>query len=95
MAGDSNLLYIWLEGEPGVTPASMTIEDVPGESDLDLLARAIADGMLGRYLPVGLKFADHPDPSQKRVRSVDIARLLRTHNVRHRRRYEILSEDTD
>lgn len=93
MDGDSNLLYIWLEGEPGVTPASLTIEDVPGESDLDLLARAIADGKLGRYLPVKLKFADHPEPTQKRTRSVDVARLLRTHNIRHRRRYEILVED--
>lgn len=93
MDGDSNLLYIWLEGEPGVTPASLTIEDVPGESDLDLLARAIADGKLGRYLPVNLKFADHPEPTQKRTRSVDVARLLRTHNIRHRRRYEILVED--
>lgn len=92
MAADSDLLYIWLEGEPGVTPASATIEDVPGESDLDLVARAIADGRLGRYLPVNLKFADLPEPSDKRIRSVDVARLLRTHDIRHRRRYEILTE---
>jgi hypothetical protein len=92
MTADSNLLYIWLEGEPGVTPANLTIEDVPGESDLDLVARAIADGRLGRYLPVNLKFAEHPEPTQRRTRSVDVARLLRTHDIRHRRRYEILME---
>jgi hypothetical protein len=87
-AGDR--LYIWLDGDPGVTPADMTIPDEPGINDNDQIAEAIARGDLGRYLPVTLRFADHPTPTPKRVRSLDVARLLRDRHIRHRRRYEIM-----
>lgn len=82
-------LYIWIEGEPGATPADVTIDDVPGVSDLDLLTDAITAGLLGRYLPVTLHFSDLPTPTQNRVRAVDTARLLRDRHIRHRRRYEV------
>jgi hypothetical protein len=82
-------LYIWLEGEPGVMPADVTIPDEPGVNDNDQIADAIRRGELGRYLPVTIKFADLPNPTQKRVRSLDTARLLRDRHIRHRRRYEV------
>lgn len=85
-------LHIWLDGEPGATTPDVAIPDVPGVSDLDQLADAIRAGALGRYLPVALKFADIPDPGPKRVRSVDVAKLLRDHHIRHRRRYEVILE---
>lgn len=92
MAGPTTgKLHIWLEGDPGVTPADVTIDDVPGVSDLDLLAEAIAAGRLGRYLPVTLHISDHPTPTPNRVRAVDTARLLRAHHIRHRRRYEVVA----
>jgi hypothetical protein len=83
------LLYIWLDGEAGVTPADVTIDDEPGVSDLDLLSDAIREGRLGRYLPVTLHISDHPTPVPNRVRAVDTARLLRARHIRHRRRYEV------
>ena len=92
-AGDQ--LYIWLDGDPGVTPADATIPDLPGVNDNDQVADAIARGDLGRYLPVTLRFADHPTPTPKRVRSIDTARLLRERHIRHRRRYEITFGPSD
>jgi len=89
-------IYIWLEHPPDVAEADVTIEDVPGVNDLDQLADAIREGRLGRFLPVTLHFADHPRPSAKRVRAVDVVRLLRDRHIRHRRRYEVIfgvSED--
>lgn len=88
-------LYIWLDGEPGMTPADVSIPDEAGLNDNDQIAEAIARGELGRYLPVTVQFADHPTPSTKRVRSLDIARLLRDRHIRHRRRYEIMSLTPD
>lgn len=85
-------LYIWLEGEAGVGEPDASIEDVPGESDLRLIADAIARGELGRYFPVRLQFATRPDPEASNTRSVDVARLLRDHNIRHRRRYEVITD---
>jgi hypothetical protein len=88
--GSGGTLFIWLEGEPGVMPADVTIPDEPGINDNDQIADAIRRGDLGRYLPVTIKFADLPNPSQKRVRSLDTARLLRDRHIRHRRRYEVM-----
>lgn len=92
MTGSSDQLYIWLDGEPGASQPDAVIDDIPGEPDLDQIARAIAEGRLGRYLPVSLQFSDRRDPAPKRIRSVDVARLLRDHSIRHRRRYEVLLE---
>jgi hypothetical protein len=83
-------LYIWLNGEPGATPADTTIDDIPDVPDMDLLADAIVDGRLGRYLPVTLHIADVPAPNPNRVRAIDTARLLRDRHIRHRRRYEVI-----
>lgn len=83
-------IYVWLEHDPAVADADTTIPDVPGVNDLDQIADAIRGGRLGRYLPVTLHFADHPHPSPRRVRAVDVARLLRDRNIRHRRRYEVM-----
>lgn len=83
-------LYIWLEGEPGVMTADVTIPDEPGVNDNDQIAEAIRRGDLGRYLPVTIRFSDIPTPTQKRVRSLDTARLLRDRHIRHRRRYEVV-----
>lgn len=84
------VIYVWLEHDPAAAEADTTIPDVPGVNDLDQIADAIRDGCLGRYLPVTLHFADHPRPSAKRVRAVDVARLLRDRHIRHRRRYEVM-----
>ena len=83
-------LYIWLDSNPGGELANVTIEDTPDVSDLDLIAAAIADGRLGRYLPVAILFATHPDPLPNKVRSIDTARLLRERAIPHLRRYEIM-----
>ncbi len=90
-AGEGRI-YVWLEHEPDVAEADVAIPDIPGVNDLDQLADAIRAGILGRFLPVTLHFADHPRPSAKRVRAVDVARLLRDRNIRHRRRYEVMLE---
>lgn len=82
-------LYIWLDGDPGITPPDVTIPDEPGVNDNDQIAAAVVRGDLGRYLPVTLHFADHPTPTPKRIRAIDTARLLRERHIRHRRRYEI------
>lgn len=92
MTSDERRLYIWLDGEPGVTPHSVAIHDEPGVNDLDQLADAIRAGALGRYLPVTLHVAEHADPNQRSVRAVDVAKLLRDRNLRHRRRYEVILE---
>ncbi len=84
------LIYVWLEHDPAAAEADATIPDVPGVNDLDQVADAIRDGRLGRYLPVTLHFADHPRPTARRVRAVDVARLLRDRHIRHRRRYEVM-----
>lgn len=90
--GGQPLLYIWLDGEPGVAEADVTIPDVPGERDLDLLAQAVVDGKLGRILPVRIQYSERPQPTQSQVRSIDTARFLRDYSIRHRRRYEVLLE---
>ncbi len=87
-------LYIWLEGEPGVMPPDVTIPDEPGVNDNDQIADAIRRGDLGRFLPVTIRFSDYENPSQKRVRSLDTARLLRDRHIRHRRRYEVMTDLT-
>jgi hypothetical protein len=88
---NAELLYIWFDGEPGVSEADFTIPDQPGQADLDQLAQAIRDGRLGRYLPASFRYANHPAPGPSRVKSVDTARLLREQQIRHRRRYEVLT----
>lgn len=84
-------LFIWLEGDPGSAPPDVTITDTPGVSDLDQIAAAVERGDLGRYLPANIRFADREDPSPKRVRSLDTAKLLRDRDIRHRRRYEVFA----
>lgn len=86
-------LYIWLDGQAGRVEPDTAIEDVPGVSDLQLVAEAVLSGHLGRYLPATIHFATHPDPNPGKVRSIDTARLLRDRGVPHRRRYEILLPD--
>jgi hypothetical protein len=91
--GDSTpQIHIWLDGEPGLIPAAATIDDIPGESDIDLIARAIVEGRLGRYLPSRMKYATRPQPRSNQVRSLDTARLLSTYRIRHRRRYEVFPD---
>jgi hypothetical protein len=86
-------LYIWLDGDPESSAADVSIPNEPGVSDLEQIARAAESGALGRYLPVNLRFSDHPTPTHKRVRSLDTAKLLRDRRIRHRRRYEVLLPD--
>jgi hypothetical protein len=83
-------LFIWLDSNPSGELANVTIQDTPGVSDLDLIAAAVADGRLGRYLPVTILFATHPEPLPNKVRSIDTARLLRERTIPHLRRYEIV-----
>lgn len=93
MEQPEDLLYIWLDGQAGNAEPDAAIEDVPGVSDLDLVAEAVLSGHLGRYLPATIHFATHADPNPGKVRSIDTARLLRDRAVPHRRRYEILSSE--
>jgi hypothetical protein len=89
--GSLGNLFIWLDGDPESTTADVIIPDTPGVSDIDQIADAVERGALGRYLPVTIRFADREDPSARRVRSLDTARLLRERSIRHRRRYEVFS----
>ena len=92
---EQDLLYIWLDTNPETSEAEATIIDLPGVSDLDLVAEALLSGHLGRYLPATIRFATHPQPVPNKVRSVDTARLLRDRAVPHRRRYEIILPDSE
>jgi hypothetical protein len=86
-------LYIWLEGDPMGAEPDVTIPDTPGVNDLDQIANAIRDGLLGRYLPVTLSFSTNPQPTSPRtIRSLDVAKLLRDRHIRHRRRYEVIGD---
>lgn len=85
-------LYIWLHGDPRVSEPDTQIEDVPGESDLALLAMAIAGGRLGRILPSRIATSPHRAPGPSGFRSVDVSRLMRDHQIPHRRCYEVLLE---
>ena len=87
---NQDMLYIWLDTDPNSNQPELAIEDTPGISDLDLIAEAMLSGHLGRYLPVTIRFATHPDPQPNKVRSVDTARILRDRSIAHRRRYEII-----
>ncbi len=94
-AEQSEQLYIWLDSNPEHELATVTIDDTPDVSDLDLIAAAVADGRLGRYLPVTIVFATHPNPLPNKVRSIDTARLLRDRHIAHLRRYEIVLPTDD
>lgn len=95
MSDRRDLLHLWLTGEPGISESDVQIEDTPGESDLVLVASAIARGELGRILPATLYVAESADPAPGKVRSIDVARLLRENRIRHRRRYEVLLDDIE
>lgn len=84
-------LYIWLDGDPVATPPDTAIEDVPGVSDLTLVAEAIAAGRLGRYLPAKLSISPHERPSFSGYRRIDVGKLLRDRQIPHRQRFEVLS----
>lgn len=85
-------LYIWLGGDPRVSEPDTQIDDIPGVSDLELLARAIASGRLGRILPSRVSTSPHRSPGPTGFRSVDVSRLMRDHQIPHRRCYEVLLE---
>jgi hypothetical protein len=87
-------LYIWTRGDPQVTEPDLQIEDEPGVSDLELLARAIAGGRLGRVIPARVATSPHRAPGPTGFRSVDVSRLLRDHQIPHRRCYEVLLNQT-
>lgn len=84
-------LYVWFSGEPHGGQPDAEIDDTPGVPDLELLAIAVAEGRLGRYIAPKLAISPHRDPGPTGYRSVDVARLLREYQIPHRRRYEILS----
>jgi hypothetical protein len=90
MSEPAGVLYIWLGKDPISTEPDTEIEDVPGESDLALLAAAIADGRFGRHLPLRIAFSSHPTPNQPNIRSIDVARMLREYRIPHQRCYELL-----
>lgn len=90
---DGSRIYIWLEGDPDAHSPDTSIEDIPGVNDIDQLAAAIMRGDLGRFLPVDLRYATHPNPINRRaIKSIDTARLLRDRSIRHRRRYEVFPD---
>ena len=85
-------LYVWLGSDPVSSNPDTQIEDLPGVSDLVLLATAIASGRLGRFLPARVATSSHPTPNPSNFRSVDVARLLREYHIPHQRCYELLLE---
>lgn len=89
----SENLYIWLDADPLVQPPDFVIEDVPGVSDLQLLARAIAEGRLGQLLPPKITVSTHERPNFNGYRSIDVARLLQEYQIAHRRRFEIFPSE--
>jgi hypothetical protein len=97
MTGESqtDLLYIWLDNDPRDSGPDVTIHDVAGISDLDLIADAMVTGRLGRYLPTTIRFATHAQPHPNKLRSADTARLLRDRSIPHRRRYEIVLPESE
>jgi len=84
------ILYIWLHGDPRVSEPDTEIEDLPGVSDLELLAQAIAAGRLGRFVPSRVATSPHRSPGPTGFRSVDVSRLMRDYQIPHRRCYEVL-----
>ncbi len=85
------LLYLWFDREPGAFAPDLTIEDIPGAADIDLLTAAIMDGDLGEILPGRIHMSTHPQPESSRaVRTVDVGKLLRDIGVQHRRCYQII-----
>jgi len=93
MSESAVVLYIWLGKDPISTEPDAEIEDVPGESDLALMAAAIADGRLGRHLPLRIAFSSHRTPHQPSIRSIDVARMLREYRIPHQRCYELLLDE--
>jgi len=83
-------LYIWLGSDAISSKPDAQIEDLPGVSDLVLLATAIANGRLGRFLPTRVAISPHETPNPSGFRSVDVARLLREYHIPHQRCYELL-----
>ena len=86
-------LYVWLGSDPVSSEPDIQIEDLPGVSDLVLLATAIASGRLGRFLPTRVATSPHLTPGPSNFRSVDVARLLREYHIPHQRCYELLLEE--
>lgn len=86
-------LYIWLDADPLVQPSDFVIEDIPGVSDLQLVARAIAEGRLGRLLPPKIAISTHERPNFNGYRSIDVVRLLQEYRISHRRRFEVFPID--
>lgn len=84
-------LYIWLDSDPLAMPADLTIDDVPGISDIDLVAEAIARGRLGRILPTRISISPHAKPHPRAVRTLDTGRLLRDYQLPYRQRLELLT----
>ncbi|CCF84187.1 hypothetical protein [Nitrolancea hollandica] len=88
-----DLLYIWLDADPLVQPPDVVIEDTPGVSDIQLVARAIAEGRLGRLLPPKIAISTHERPNFNGYRKLDVARLLQEYQIANRRRFEIFPTD--
>ncbi len=88
-----DLLYIWLDADPLVQPPDVVIEDIPGVSDIQLVARAIAEGRLGRLLPPKIAISTHERPNFNGYRNIDVARLLQEYQIVNRRRFEIFPND--
>lgn len=87
------LLHIWLNADPLVEPPDVAIEDIPGVSDIQLVARAIAEGRLGRLLPTKIAISTHERPNFNGYRNLDVARLLQEYQIASRRRFEIFPTD--
>ncbi len=88
-------LYIWLDRDPFSGPPDLSIEDIPGRADLDLLAEAIRAGRLGRYLPTRMAISPHGQPrSATAFRSINVPNLLRQYRIPYRTRLELTSEET-
>jgi len=87
-------LHIWLDSDPLAQPPDTAIEDTPGVSDLQLVASAIAAGLLGSLLPPKIAISPHERPSSNGYRSIDVARLLQDYRIPYRRRFEVLPPTT-
>lgn len=87
---DESVLFLWFDRDPTVFDPDLTIPDVPGTADIDLLSSAIREGQLGTTLPSRIHMSTRRKPENSRtVRTVDVGRLLRDLGIEHRRCYQI------
>jgi hypothetical protein len=90
MSDEPSYLFLWLDRDPRAFEPDLSIPDVPGVADIDLLTEALMSGRLGTVLPSRISLSTHREPrGSAGVRKIDVGRLLRDLGIPHRRCYHI------